>query len=115
MHNTVEKTTSQALLKLGIAPNTKGYRYLLKAVDVYSGNTDIPINSSKMLYPKIAGLYNKSSISVVRAIRSAIHNGYVNRDVNFVDSVFGNTLQGKNDIPTNMLFVSALTEWIERQ
>lgn len=115
MHNTVEKTTSQALLKLGIAPNTNGYRYLLKAIDVCSENTGISISFSKMLYPEIAGLYNKSVLSVERAIRSAIHNGYVNRDVKFADSVFGNTLQGENDIPTNTLFVSALTEWIRRR
>lgn len=115
MHNIVEKTTSQALIKLGIAPNTNGYRYLIRAIGVCSENTDMSISFSKVIYPEIAVFYNKSSLSVERAIRSAIHNGYSNRDVQFADSVFGNTLQGENDIPTNTLFVSALTEWIKRQ
>ncbi len=115
MHDTLEKTTSRALMKLGISPSTNGYHYLLKAINVCSKNKEISINFSKCLYPEIAGLFNKSSVSVERAIRNAIHNGYVHCDTEFANSVFGNTLQSKHDIPTNTLFVSALTEWVKQQ
>lgn len=104
-----EKIISQALLKLGVSPSTKGYRYLLKASEIY----DTSLNFSKSLYPQIAVSFNVSPLSVERAIRTAIHNGYAHCDAEFAYNVFGNTLQSKNDIPTNTLFISALAEWVK--
>ena len=104
-----EKNISQALMKLGIPPSTKGYRYLLKASEMY----DTTMNFSKSIYPQIACFFNVTPLSVERAIRTAIHNGYVHRDVDFAGDVFQNTLQSSNDIPTNALFISALAEWVK--
>lgn len=105
---TVEKNTAKALMKLGISPGRKGYYYILKALTIYESS----LNFSKSIYPQIASYFNVSPISVERAIRTAIHNGYVHCDADFASDVFGNTLQSKNDIPTNTLFISALAEWI---
>lgn len=102
-----EKTISTALMKLGIPPYTKGYLYLLKASELYKNMLDF----SKTIYPKIAHSYHVTPMSVERAIRIAIHNGYAHRDVDFANNIFYNTLQCKSDIPTNALFISALHEW----
>ncbi len=102
-----EPIISTALMKLGIPPSIKGYHYLLKASEIY----DTTLNFSKSIYPQIACSFNVTPLSVERAIRTAIHNGYVHRDVDFASDVFHNTLQSQNDIPTNTLFISALAEW----
>ncbi|MCM1508305.1 MAG: sporulation initiation factor Spo0A C-terminal domain-containing protein [Ruminococcus flavefaciens] len=107
----IETITSQALLKLGITPCTKGYYYILKALIIYNNSE----NFSQSLYPEIACRFNISPLSVERAIRTTIHSGYMNCDTDFAFSIFGNSLQSENDIPTNTLFISALSEWIKNQ
>lgn len=103
-----EQTIPMALMKLGIPPSTKGYHYLLKASEIYNNR----LNLSKSIYPQIANDFNVTSLSVERAIRTAIHNGYIHRDTDFANDVFHNTLQSQNDIPTNLLFISTLSEWV---
>ena len=111
----LEKSVSSALMKLGISPNNKGYYYLLKAIDICLKSNDISVNLSKYIYPEISEAFNRSSDSVERAIRFAIHRGYAHRDTEFASTVFGNTLQSEYDIPTNSLFVAALTEWAKQR
>lgn len=112
MHNTIQ-ITSDILLKLGIAPRTKGYHYICKAVDIYLERPTVTLNFSKNLYPEVADYFDVASSSVERAIRNAIHTGYVHGDIEFAYSIFQNTLHSKADIPTNTLFISAVSEWIK--
>jgi len=115
MHNTTEQIIISALLKLGISPNTKGYHYIFKAVEISLDSQGSTLNFSKQLYPIIADCFKVSSLSIERAIRTAIHTGYSHCDTNFAYIIFKNTLQSKYDIPTNTLFITALAQWIRLQ
>lgn len=115
MYNEVEKILGTALKKLGISPNIKGYHYICKAVQISMNRQKSRINFSKCLYPEIADCFNVTSPSIERAIRNAIHNGYVHCDRKFAYSIFRNTLQSSADIPTNTLFITSLVQWIQFQ
>lgn len=115
MNNEVEKILVTALPRLGISPNIKGYHYICKAVEIFIDSHESRISFSKRLYPEIAGYFNVTSPSIERAIRNAIHNGYVHCDEEFARSIFRNTLQSKADIPTNTLFITTLVQWIRFQ
>lgn len=115
MYNEVEKILGTTLPRLGISPNIKGYHYICKAVQIFMDSQKSGISFSKKLYPEIADCFNVTSPSIERAIRSAIHNGYVHCDKQFAYSIFRNTLQSSADIPTNTLFITSLVQWIRLQ
>lgn len=115
MCDTVEKTLTSILPRLGISPNIKGYHYICEAIQIFLDSPRITISFSKELYPEIATRYNVTALSIEHAIRNAIHVGYNHCNSEFADSIFQNTLQSKSDVPTNTLFITTLAQWIKFQ
>lgn len=112
MSNNVEVIIVKTLFNLGISPNTKGYHYLREVILHCVTSDGNPKTFNKELYSEIAEEYNTSACSVERAVRHAIKSGWYRHDEKLAEEIFMNTLQSSSDIPTNSVFISAISEWI---
>ncbi len=115
MSEKVDAITVRALLMLGIYPNTKGFRYLRRAVSLYISGRESRAQSSAQLYKEVAKPFETTGGAVERSIRHAIQSGWHRRNRRFADMVFYALLQGQNDVPSNTLFISALGEYVGRE
>ena len=112
MNNNIEALIVKTLLNLGISPNTKGYHYLRDGILIYVMSEEHKPAFSKDLYSQLAETYNTSECSVERAVRHAIKSGWYRHNVELAEVIFMNTLQSANDIPSNSVFISTVSEWI---
>lgn len=112
MNKSVEAIVVKTLFNLGISPNTKGYHYLRRVILSCVMSDGAPKTVNKELYSEIAEKYHTSVCSVERAVRHAIKSGWYRHDEKIAKKIFMNTLQSPSDIPTNSVFISAISEWI---
>ena len=71
-----EKTIQEKLLKIGIMPNVKGYRYWVKAILLVKKDPSLQESITKGLYPKVAKEMGTTGTRVERALRHAIEMAY---------------------------------------
>ena len=100
------------LLNLGISPNTKGYYYLRDLILICVTSDEQITICSRILDAKLAAKYYASECSIERAVRHAIKSGWYRHSEECAEMVFVNSLQSSNDIPTNSVFITAVSEWI---
>jgi two-component system response regulator (stage 0 sporulation protein A) len=60
----------------------------------------------------MAEKYHTSECSIERAVRHAIKSGWYKHNEELAGMIFINSLQSTNDIPTNSVFISAVSEWL---
>lgn len=63
---------SNILIKLGIAPNLNGYRYLRSSIIIMLHSDEFDIGFTTSLYPEVADAHNTKFNRVERSIRTAI-------------------------------------------
>lgn len=68
----MELSVTEILMKLGIPPHIKGYRYLRSAVIMAVNDMTLLDSVTKELYPSVAKAFNTTASCVERAIRHAI-------------------------------------------
>ena len=110
--NNIVAIIVQTLPNLGISPNTKGYHYLRDVIFICVTSDEHITTFSKMLYAKLADKYHTSECSIERAVRHAIKSGWYRHNEELAEMIFMKTLQSTNDIPTNSVFISTVSEWI---
>lgn len=113
MEKEIKTQIKELFKKLGIAPNIRGYHYLLEAIlFVYEKKIKYLFKSTD-LYKDIAKKYNDTYTSVERAMRTAIESGYLKGDLNLYDKLFGYTISKIKGKPTNTEFIFTLVEELE--
>ncbi len=75
----IERIISTRLLELGIPPHMLGYYYLRAIISDAVESPDVLQDISHNCYTKIAAVFQKSPLSVERAIRLAITNAWENK------------------------------------
>lgn len=66
------------LIESGIYPNLKGFRYIIKAVEIVKKNP--AISFTRELYPEIAKTFNATTSSVERGIRHIVSDKISTQD-----------------------------------
>ena len=112
MNNVVAIIVKTLLINLGISPNTKGYHYLRDIILICVTSSEHITTFSKNLYAQLAEKYNTSECSIERADRHTIKSGCYRHNEELAGMIFINFLQSTNDIPTNSVFISAVSEWL---
>lgn len=110
-----EKKLTKALMKLGNSPKNKGFHYLKSGIRFCMSDRRSVTNLSKVLYPKVAEEFETNAKAVERAARNSIQTGWHRRDAEFAEEIFGSTLQSASDVPSNGLYISAVTEWLDNE
>ena len=108
--NEVDEKISPILIKVGIVPNVKGYRYLRDAVLIAMDNMDVMNGITKKLYPMVAENFDTSSSRVERAIRHAIEIAANSGKMENINALFGMKIYAKNERPTNSEFIALLAD-----
>ena len=102
----------KALLNLGISLNVKGYNYLRDGILTCVMYEEHKPDFSKELYSQLAKNYNTSVSAVDQAIRHAIKSGWYRRNTEFAKELFGCTLQSSVGIPSAMVYILTVANWI---
>lgn len=70
----MNKSIVDYVLKLGVKPNTKGFYYLLDAIEISINNTGTRLKMFEEIYNVLGKKYNDNPLYVERALRHAIQN-----------------------------------------
>ena len=106
----LELRVSQALHKMGVPANIKGYRYLITAIELCINDMDMLGSVTKQLYPTIAKRYDTTPSRVERAIRHSIEVAWNRGQIDVLDAVFGYTINTRKGKPTNSEFIAMLSD-----
>ncbi len=104
-----EKITS-VFLTVGIPAHIKGYHFLREAIRMVYYNPELISRITKELYPGIAKRFNTTPSKVERAIRHAIEVSWMRGKIENMNKLFGFSVYGKNDKPTNGEFIALVAD-----
>lgn len=93
----------------GVPPHVKGFRYIASAVEIDLEDPEALDRITKVLYLKIAKMYNTTPSRVERAIRHAKELGLYNMDFDQIQKYFGNTIGSHGAVP-NSLYLTVLAQ-----
>ena len=71
MHKSI---TYYVLMTLGVNPNTKGFRYLIDAIEIALKSKSIKLKMFEEIYNALGKKYGDKPLNVERAIRHSIQN-----------------------------------------
>lgn len=98
----------------GIAPNIRGYQYLITAIELGYENEEYIDKLTKMLYPEVAKIHNSTPSAAERCMRHAIEKIYENQACEFPEIINfrGNPYKGK---ATNGEFIALCVNILKEQ
>lgn len=95
---------SELLLSLGISIKHDGYDYLLEAILRMAKDPDQAF--TKVLYPEVGKLFNRSGSQVERSIRAALDSAWKHHD----DAVWQQYFPPDSKRPTSAMIITRLAE-----
>lgn len=94
------------LLSVGITPNLRGYKYIIRAVELAKENPTVIENITGNLYPILAKEFDTQPTSIERCIRHSIKTGLCN-----IDSM--TPIMGFKVLPSNKQFLAVVLDNLE--
>lgn len=108
-----EKKVTEILTNLGIPRNVDGFFFLRAAICYCIEDERLLKAITKKLYPKVAKKFKTTSSKVERAIRYAIGKGCDKGDLEYIQRVFGSTIDGLKGKPTNAQFIAMIVDEVK--
>ena len=109
-HNNLQISISKMLHELGMPSHIKGYQYIRDGIDMIYNNPEIIGGITKDLYPDIASKYDTTVSRVERAIRHAIEVSWNRGNWDFMEEVFGHSVDIDKAKPTNSEFIVTIAD-----
>ena len=109
-NNTIKLKITDMLHNLGIPSNLKGYSYIRDGIEMMYNDTSVMGAITKELYPRLARSYETTSSRVERAIRHAIEISWSRGDYDYMEELFGNSVDCDKSKPTNGEFIVTLAD-----
>ncbi len=106
----LESKISKMLHSLGIPSHIKGYQYIRESVMLIYDNPYIIGGITKELYPEVANKYKTTSSRVERAIRHAIEVSWNRGDYEYMEELFGHSVDYDRAKPTNSEFIATVAD-----
>jgi two-component system response regulator (stage 0 sporulation protein A) len=108
----LEAKISEILHKIGIPAHISGYRHIIEAIlmVVYDKNRMTKIND--LIYQEIANKNKKSKSAVERAMRRAIEIAWERGNLDYINEIFGYTINPQKGKPTNKEFIAMIANKI---
>jgi two-component system response regulator (stage 0 sporulation protein A) len=100
----MERQIRRILTDLGIYSKTKGFFFLIEAIDIYAKSNEKLLKITEDIYPVIAVKYKTTQANVERSIRYTIDTLYNETPTEYYLSVFGDPKKRRK--PTNMEFIA---------
>lgn len=106
----LESKISKMLHSLGIPSHIKGYQYIRESIKLIYKNPFIIGGITKELYPSVAVKYRTTSSRVERAIRHAIEVSWNRGDYDYMEELFGHSVDYDRAKPTNSEFIATVAD-----
>ena len=101
---------TKMLHELGIPSHIKGYQYIREAVNIIFDNPSVIGGITKELYPELAQKFNTTTSRVERAIRHAIEVSWNRGNLDFMEEIFGYSVDIDKAKPTNSEFMVTIAD-----
>ena len=109
-HNSLHVSTTKILHELGIPSHIKGYQYIREAVSIVYERPETIGGITKELYPELANKFDTTVSRVERAIRHAIEVSWNRGDWDFMEEIFGHSVDIDKAKPTNSEFIVTVAD-----
>ncbi|MBR3198588.1 MAG: sporulation transcription factor Spo0A [Bacilli bacterium] len=109
-NSNIQVSITKMLHELGIPSHIKGYGYIREAVNIIFENPEIIGGITKELYPELAFKFNTTVSRVERAIRHAIEVSWNRGNLDFMEELFGYSVDIDKAKPTNSEFMVTIAD-----
>ena len=106
----LQVSITKMLHELGIPSHIKGYQYIREGVGIIFDNPEIIGGITKELYPELASKFNTTVSRVERAIRHAIEVSWNRGNIDFMEELFGYSVDIDKAKPTNSEFMVTIAD-----
>ena len=106
----LQVSITKMLHELGIPSHIKGYQYIREAVNIIFENPSVIGGITKELYPERAKKFNTTTSRVERAIRHAIEVSWNRGNLDFMEEIFGYSVDIDKAKPTNSEFMVTIAD-----
>ncbi|MBR2833422.1 MAG: sporulation transcription factor Spo0A [Bacilli bacterium] len=109
-NSNIQVSITKMLHELGIPSHIKGYQYIREAVNIIFNNPEVIGGITKELYPELAKKFNTTVSRVERAIRHAIEVSWNRGNLDFMEELFGYSVDIDKAKPTNSEFIVTIAD-----
>jgi len=109
-YNNLQISITKILHELGVPSHIKGYQYIREGITILYDKPEMIGGITKELYPDIASKYSTTVSRVERAIRHAIEVSWNRGDWDFMEEVFGHSVDIDKAKPTNSEFIATVAD-----
>lgn len=109
-NSNLQVSITKMLHELGIPSHIKGYQYIREAVGIIFDKPDIIGGITKELYPELASKFDTTVSRVERAIRHAIEVSWNRGNLDFMEDLFGYSVDIDKAKPTNSEFMVTIAD-----
>lgn len=110
LNNNLQISISKMLHELGMPSHIKGYQYIREAISMVYDNPEIVGGITKELYPELASKFDTTVSRVERAIRHAIEVSWNRGNWDYMEELFGHSVDIDKAKPTNSEFIVTVAD-----
>ncbi len=108
--NNLQISITKMLHELGIPSHIKGYQYIREGVKIIFNDPTVIGGITKELYPALAKEFDTTVSRVERAIRHAIEVSWNRGNIDFMEDLFGYSVDIDKAKPTNSEFIVTIAD-----
>ena len=109
-YNNLQISITKILHELGIPSHIKGYQYIRDGVHMIFENPEMIGGITKELYPELASKFDTTVSRVERAIRHAIEVSWNRGNWDYMEELFGHSVDIDKAKPTNSEFIVTVAD-----
>ncbi len=109
-HSNLQISITKMLHELGMPSHIKGYQYIREAIIMIYENPSLIGGITKELYPELAIKFNTTVSRVERAIRHAIEVSWNRGNWDYMEELFGHSVDIDKAKPTNSEFIVTVAD-----
>ena len=109
-HNNLQISITKMLHELGMPSHIKGYQYIREGISMIYDNPSIIGGITKELYPELATKFDTTVSRVERAIRHAIEVSWNRGNWDYMEEIFGHSVDIDKAKPTNSEFIVTVAD-----
>ena len=110
--NNLLLSITNILHELGVPSHIKGYQYVREAISIVYDKPELIREVTKKIYPQIANKYNTTTSRVERSIRHAIEISWNRANYDYMEEIFGYSIDINKDKPTNSEYILTIADKI---
>lgn len=109
-HSNLQISITKMLHELGMPSHIKGYQYIREGITMIYNDPNIIGGITKELYPELASKFNTTISRVERAIRHAIEVSWNRGSWDYMEELFGHSVDIDKAKPTNSEFIVTVAD-----